>query len=219
MQRLKSILTCLLLLCLSVLTLYTLKLLHDADVAARASAAELNRRIEQISRQVFQSSAILSEVAQQIGNTSRDMVKVASSAVDRADAQLSTTNATLAATAQHVGELAETTRETVAAVKPAVEGVTSLAKDAQNSFDDVYPDVKASVESATVAITSTAQASEAIRDAAPTLVQSGVKIEQHVEAVAADFHREVDEVTKPKKWWQKAFGPLYSVGRLVAAFL
>lgn len=87
----------------------------------------------------------------------------------------------------------------------------ALAKDIQDSLDDLYPDIKGATESATVAVTSAAQTSEAIRDAAP-------KVSASVEGIAADAKREADSLTAPKKWWQKILGPAYTIGRLVALF-
>lgn len=87
----------------------------------------------------------------------------------------------------------------------------ALAKDIQDSLDDLYPDIKGTVESTAVAVTSAAQTSEAIRDAAP-------KVSASVESVASDAKREADSITAPKKWWQKILGPVYTIGRIVALF-
>jgi hypothetical protein len=37
--------------------------------------------------------------------------------------------------------------------------------------------------------------------------------------VDADVKREADALTRPKHWYEKILGPVYTVGRLVAAFL
>lgn len=87
----------------------------------------------------------------------------------------------------------------------------ALAKDIQDSLDDLYPDIKSATESAAVAVTSTAQAAESVRDATP-------KVSASVEGIAADAKREADSLTAPKKWWQKILGPVYTVGRIIALF-
>lgn len=87
----------------------------------------------------------------------------------------------------------------------------ALAKDIQDSLDDLYPDIKGTVESAAVAVTSTAQAAESVRDATP-------KVSASVEGIASDAKREADSLTAPKKWWQKILGPVYTVGRIIALF-
>jgi hypothetical protein len=97
-------------------------------------------------------------------------------------------------------------------LKPAIDGAVALEADAKDSWDDVYWDVKAMVESATVAARGVAETSEAVGKAAPKLADSAV-------GIAADVRREADEITRPKRWWQKVLGPVYTAGRLVAAFL
>jgi hypothetical protein len=106
-----------------------------------------------------------------------------------------------------------------AALTPPVTAATALVADLNASWDDLYPDIRGSVASATVAITSTARASEAVRDAAPQVAASVVGIGQSSAAIAADVRREVDAATLPKHWWQKLFGPLYAAGRLAGAIL
>jgi hypothetical protein len=104
-------------------------------------------------------------------------------------------------------------------VKPTLDGAAALEADIKDSWDDLYWDVKASVESGTVTMHSVAVASEAISAAAPKLAASGVEIGKSIDGIAGDVKREADEITAPKKWWQKVLGPVYTVGRLVAAFL
>ena len=38
------------------------------------------------------------------------------------------------------------------------------------------------------------------------------------DAIAADVKREADSITKPKHWYEKILGPVYTVGKLVATF-
>ena len=63
------------------------------------------------------------------------------------------------------------------------------------------------------------QMSDAIEKATPQLTQSVVTISKSADGIAADVKREADVVTAPKKWYEKILGPVYTVGRLVAAFL
>ena len=44
-------------------------------------------------------------------------------------------------------------------------------------------------------------------------------ISKSADGVAADVKREADALTRPKHWYEKILGPVYTVGRLVAAFL
>lgn len=96
----------------------------------------------------------------------------------------------ITAAGKHLGEVTETAERlrgdvnaelaslnaTVAATAAPVQ---SLVKDGQDSLDDLYWDVKASVESATVATTSVAHAMESVRDASPKIAASIVKIGQN----------------------------------------
>jgi hypothetical protein len=38
------------------------------------------------------------------------------------------------------------------------------------------------------------------------------------DAIAADVKREADSITKPKHWYEKILGPVYTVEKLVATF-
>lgn len=93
---------------------------------------------------------------------------------------------------------------------PVLANAASLTKDTQDSLDDLYADIKASTESATVAITSAAHASEAVRDAAPKVAESVVSIGKSADAVAADVKREADSVIAPEPWYSKILGPVYT---------
>jgi hypothetical protein len=102
---------------------------------------------------------------------------------------------------------------------PAITNAAALVKDAQDSIDDLYPDLKAAAESATVAITSTAYASQAVRDAAPQVAQSVIGIGKSADGIAADIHTATADFVRPKTFWQKfkAFGE--TVGKVAARFL
>jgi hypothetical protein len=105
---------------------------------------------------------------------------------------------------------------TVAATAAPVQ---SLTKDAQDSWDDLYDDVKGTVASATVAVTSVAQASEAVRDAAPAAVKGIVDIEKHVGGITADIHTATTDFVRPKTFWQKFKSWLETGGKIAARFL
>lgn len=94
----------------------------------------------------------------------------------------------------------------------------ALTQDVKDSLDDLYPDIRGTVASATVAVTSAAQASEAVRDAAPKLAESGVSIGQSFAGIALDVRREADELTKPKTTLQKVSDWAKLSARLLAAW-
>ena len=147
-------------------------------------------------------------------------------AVARLDATLSVADRRIGDTLARVDAAVGIVDQLEADARPALSNTAALVKDAQDSFDDLYPDLKGSVASATVAITSVAYASEAVRDAAPAVAASVVSVSKSVDGIgksadgiAADVKREADSITAPKKWYAKLLGPVYTVGRLVAAFL
>jgi hypothetical protein len=90
-------------------------------------------------------------------------------------------------------------------LKPVLAGAAALAEDGRASWDDLYWDVKATVASATVATTSAAQASEAIRDAAPKVAASVVRIGDSSAGIAADVRMEADKLTAPHSLRDRIF--------------
>jgi hypothetical protein len=62
------------------------------------------------------------------------------------------------------------------------------------------------------------QAANAIEKATPQVAQSVVSVGKSADGIAADVKREADTVTRPKHWYEKILGPVYTVGRIVAAF-
>lgn len=88
-------------------------------------------------------------------------------------------------------------------LKPTLTNSASLTKDVQESLDDVYWDVKASVESATVTANSMAQASEAVSAAVPHVVRQVDGITSDVHAVTEDGVKAADKFVAPPNRWEK----------------
>ena len=84
-------------------------------------------------------------------------------------------------------------------------------KDLRDSWDDLYWDVKASVESATVAARGVAEASEAAGKAAPRLADAAVKNGENIAGITADVHTATSAFVKPKSTWQKIKSALWLV--------
>src|SRR5215470_9845857 len=174
MKFLKDILVCLLLSACSVFCLSLIKLVRDADNTVRAVPAEIRATSYAISAEIqstrrdllatvnTQATAIqhtadlrLASIQQMVDSRTAQALQIADSRLSEATAQVAKVQADL---------------------HPVLANAASLTKDAQDSLDDLYPDIKASTESATVAITSAAHASEAVRDAAPKVAESVVSI-------------------------------------------
>ena len=118
-------------------------------------------------------------------------------AVAEANTQLSTANGTLAGLREDL--------------KPALQETQSTVKDLRDSWDDLYWDVKASVESATVAARGVAEASEAAGKVAPKLAEAAVKNGDNIAGITADVHTATSAFVKPKSTWQKIKSALWLV--------
>jgi hypothetical protein len=118
-------------------------------------------------------------------------------AVAEANAQLSVANGTLAGVREDL--------------KPSLQETQSTVKDLRDSWDDLYWDVKASVESATVAARGVAEASEAAGRAAPKLADAAVRNGDNIAGITADVHTATSAFVKPKTTWQKIKSALWLV--------
>lgn len=164
-------------------------------------------------------NAIGGDIATKADQRTGELIATGKQTLQVADAQLT---ATLSRVDTALGTVEAMRRD----LKPAIDGATALeaqstalVKDAQDSLDDSYWDAKALLESATDATTSVAQASEAVRDAAPKLTQSAVKIGDGAAGVARAAKREADELTKPQTFRQKLFAWLGIIPRIVKVIL
>jgi hypothetical protein len=101
--------------------------------------------------------------------------------------------------------------------RPVLTNAAALVLDAQDTLDALYPDIQGSADSATVAITSVAQAAQAVRDAAPKVAASVESSAASVAEMAADGKREVDAITAPKTPGQKAVGVVPLLIRIALA--
>ena len=142
---------------------------------------------------------------------------------DRSKAAIETVNATVISANMQVGGFQQTAKveldeanRTLARfadqTQPLLSESTATVKDLHDSWDDNYYDLKAITSSATVAVAGVGRSADEVAKAMPVISRSSASIANNVA-------REVDEATRPKRWWQKILGPVYTVGRLVAAFL
>jgi hypothetical protein len=214
MKILKDVLICVLLSAVSALFIFLVVLVRDADKTVKAVPAEITAT----------RSAVLAEVHSDIASTRRELlatVNTQATAIQRtADHRLASIQQMVDARTTQALQMADSHLAGVQAdLHPVLANAASLTKDTQNSLDDNYWDLKALVESATVATTQVAQTAESVRQTAPQVAASVADISKSADGVAADVKKEADALVAPKKWWQKALGPVYTVARLVALFL
>jgi len=93
-----------------------------------------------------------------------------------------------------------------AAARPALDNAAALTKDLRDSWDDSYWDVKAGLESATVAARSVAEASGTIERALPAAVATGQETNRQIAGIASDVHTATTQFVKPKTVKEKVWG-------------
>jgi hypothetical protein len=207
MEFLKKLFFCVLLLSCSAFFLSLVVLVRDADTTVKAVPAEITATRSALTAEIeatrhdllatvnTQATAIRKTADSRLGSIQHMVDARTAQALQIADSRLAGATDQVAAPRQDL--------------HPVLANAASLTKDAQDSLDDNYYDLKALVESATVATTSVAQTSESVRNAAPQVAASVQDVAKSADGVAADA----------KKWWQKILGPVYTVARIVAAFL
>jgi hypothetical protein len=214
MKLAKDLLICLLLTAGSGFFVSLMVLVKDADTTVKAVPAEIEATRSALTAEIDTTRQDLLATVQHdlLGTVDARLASIQHMVDVRTGQALQLTNTQLSAA---IGQLADIKAD----IHPVLANAASVEKDAQDSWDDLYWDVKAGVESATVAATSIAQTSETVRNAAPQVAASVQGIAKSADGVAADVKKEADVLTAPKKWYEKILGPVYTVGRLVAAFL
>jgi hypothetical protein len=221
MKILKDILVCLLLAAGSAFFLSLVLLVRDADKTVKAVPAEIAATRSALTAEITATRQELLETVRhdllvkadsRLASIERMVDARTQQALKLADFRLSGVVSTL-------GAIRADARPALVNAAALTANAADLTKDAKDSLDDSYWDLKATIESATVATTSIAQTSETVRNAAPQIAASVQGIAKSADGVAADVKREADSIVAPKKWWQKALGPAYTVARFVALFL
>lgn len=146
------------------------------------------------------------------------------SADKRVGEAVGTVNGAVAVLDSRSAEAVAVVRDLGKQAGPVLANSAALVKDAQDSLDDLYPDLKAGVESGTVAATQTAYAMDAIRAAVPGYLASGQQIADNFKlitvnfaGVTADAHTLTSRIVAPKttkqKIWEGVKLTTYFAGR------
>ena len=162
------------------------ELLATANAQAGAAQEKVDRALSILDRRTGDALARVDAA-----------ITVTNTAVGGANAQLTSANGTLAGIREDL--------------KPPLQETQTTVKDRRDSWDDLYWDVKASVESATVAARGVAEASEAAGKAAPKLADAAVKNGENIAGITADVHTATSAFVKPKSTWQKIKSALWLV--------
>lgn len=90
---------------------------------------------------------------------------------------------------------------TMASARGLMAQTGSLVADAQKSWDDIFWDVKAAIESGTVAARSVAEAASAVEKATPVILDATSRFTKDSAEVASN----INHLTKPK-WYDRLIG-------------
>ena len=206
MKTLQQILVCALLAALVAVAAYAALVLQ----ATRATLAAIPSEIECTRTQLLaEVTAARHDLSRQIGAARTDLLV----RTERQVASLRTD------TLAEVGEIRKTADrrlgDTLGRVdtalakiddirgdlRPVLANTAALTADAKDSMDDLYWDVKASTESATVAANNLGQMSLEIRSAVPRTVATWNGIGSNVQAITGN----IDRLTKPH-WYDRLLG-------------
>ena len=215
MQLAKDILKCVLLLAYVAFVISLVKLAHDTDATVKAVPAEiaatrsaLTAEIQFTRRDLLatvntQATAIqhtadlrLASIQQMVDTRTAQALQIADSRLSEATAQVARVQA----------DLHPVLANAAASIDP---------KEIQGTVrDSRFLMARAARTAGHVE-----QMTDAIEKATPEVTQSIVSVGKSADGIAADVKREADIITKPKHWYEKILGPLYTVGALVSKFL
>jgi len=168
--------------CAIVLTIHTASMLDSwATFPARVTA--LQAAVQKLPKNIIPlvTKPVLAEVDKQTTGIRRDITNLLYSTDRRIGDALGRYDATLHLVDARTGEALRTAAGIRQDLQPTLAASAALVKDAQDSWDDSYDDVRGLLQSGEVAATQTAQTMETVRKEAPQFAGN-------VNAIAADFH-------------------------------
>ena len=223
LHRLKGALCCALLAALTGVAVQAALLLHAATGAARAlpgavSAEVRTTRAALVGEIAATSRELLAAVNSQAGDAQAKVDRAlmildrrSGDALARVDTLLATTGAAVTEANAQLSTVNGTLARVREDLKPTLQETQTTVKDLRDSWDDLYWDLKASVESATVAARGVAEASEAAGKAAPKLTDAAVRNGDNIAGITADVHTATSAFVKPKTTSQKIKSALWLV--------
>lgn len=180
-------------------------LVDELEATRHELLAELNLQAKDIRGDAStQIAAMRQMVDQRTGDALALVDRRADALTAAADAQLDAANATLAGIRTDLS--------------PALQNSQRLIADTDKAVNDLHPQLLGLVAASKVTAGETAQTMRQVKDATPAMVQSVQSVAKSFDGIAADVKKEADDITKPKTWWQKVLGPVYTAVRLAAAF-
>ncbi|HZT29486.1 MAG TPA: hypothetical protein VFA33_06365 [Bryobacteraceae bacterium] len=221
--KLRVALSCALLAALTGVAVQAILLLHAATQAARALPGAVSTEVQTTRAALVGEIAatrreLLAAVNSQAGDAQAKVDRAlmildrrSGDVLARVDTLLATTNTVVADANAQLATANGTLAGVREDLKPTLKEAQSTVQDLRDSWDDLYWDVKASVESATVAARGVAEASEAAGKAAPKLADAAVRNGDNIAGITADVHTATSAFVKPKTTWQKIKSALWLV--------
>jgi hypothetical protein len=170
-----------------------------------------------------QATALQTRLDGQLTKLEKDTTRIVTDGVGKADARVGETlkiaDTRIGDSLKRVDDTLDVLKTVQSDLKPVLVNSADLIKDAKDSWDSNYYDVVSLLNSAEVATTSVAQASEAMRDAAPKVATSVVSIGQSVDGIAADAHQLTQDIVKPQSLWGKVKAILESAGKIAVRLI
>lgn len=209
MRLTRDLLICLLLAALTIgIACVTLEAAHALHALAEAPKllaeriSALQRSVEAIPPTVL--TPVLAEVDHQANLTRDGLFKLTGTELEHGLARIDTFTAGLNIRVDQAVDKADSQLTGLRGeLTPVLRQSAALVKDAQDTLDDAYPDVRGLLESSTVAATQAAQTAQTIRAAAPELVQSAQETSKQVAGITADVHKFTTKFTGPSSWKSK----------------
>jgi hypothetical protein len=214
MKILKDLLVCALLSACVAFCLSLVKLVRDADTTVKAAPAEIIATRSALTAEI---DATRSDLLATVNTQATALQKTADHRLDSIERMVDTRTAQALQIAD--SRLSEATGE-IAKVQEDLHPVLANAAASidPKEIQGTVRDTRFLMARAARTAGHIEQMSNEIQKATPEVAQSIVGIGKSADSIAADAKREADSLTAPKHWYDKILGPLYTVGRLVAAF-
>lgn len=157
----------------------------------------------------------ISEIDQQANGIRKDATTQLSGIRREADRQLTGARGDIKEIGGFLSLRADALKDSlIGEIHPVLANAATLEKDAQDSLDDLYPDIRALIESADVATTQTAQTMQTVREAAPQVAAATVSVGKSAASIADSVDVEAKKLTQPQTRRQKLMSWLELMGKL-----
>jgi hypothetical protein len=161
----------------------------------------------------------LAEIDRQAIGIRKDATKQLGIILQTADRQLTGIRTDLRAELQQTAATLVAPIEGLRAdLKPVLDNTAALTKDAQDSWDDSYWDVKALLGSATVATTQAAQTMQTVREATPAFLATAQETNRQFAGIVTDVHTVTTAYTAPLSLKQRIWNTVKSLALIGSRF-